>query len=201
MVKIFAKIIAQLSGFASILGLYFAVAPLGTDRPYWHWLAIGFFAVTTFTLIFADIRDDLRVRTRVFKSDSEITRYMAKWVKSSGRTTIFSRDLSWGSEITANQALLQKATRNELTIFLENKTAVSEKLKNNGASIILYGESGFVPESRFTIVGTGKQGARVAVGLAEGGNHIVYQFESGKHPIFALAKDLVSLSQKIGKSS
>lgn len=198
MTRILATTIVQLSAYASIVGLYLTVKPLSEPRPLGHWIAILVFGVLAFSLLYREIRDQLSVRTKTFSSDRGIKNYMCKWISSPGRTVVFSRDLSWGSEGKTREILLRKSKRSELTIFLEAPTPLSDELKKAGANIQVYGQTGFVPESRFTIVGSDKQGARVAVGLLENGKHVVYQFESGQHPIFALAKDLTKLADRVG---
>ena len=196
--KLFINIIVQLSAYASLLGLYLTVIPLSQARPNWHWVIMGCAAVVAILLLIREIKDFLSVRTRRFSTDKGIKNYMCSWISSPGRTVVFSRDLSWGGEPGTKRLLLEKSKKSELTIYLENATALSDELKSAGANIKVYGGTGFVPQSRFTIVGSDKQGARVAVGLFEDGKHAVYQFESGKHPIFALAQDLVNITNKVG---
>lgn len=199
MIRIILTLILQASSYASILGLYFTVKPLSEERPHWHWVALGLgLGIATFLLIYSIIEEG-KARRRVFRSDRGIKKYMRKWISSPGRTVVFSRDLSWGNEDGTRESLVGKSERNELTIFLEKPTEFSDDLKQRGADIRVYGSSGFIPKSRFTIVGAGKQGARVAVGLQEDGKHVVYQFESGKHPIYALAEDLAELARKVEK--
>ncbi|WP_156360297.1 hypothetical protein [Sphingomonas sp. Leaf226] len=201
MTKIFITIVVQISAYASILGLYLTVKPLSEPRPGSHWFFLGCGLVLAIYLLFKEVKDQLSVKTKIFDTEIGIKNYMCKWISSPGRTLVFSRDLSWGSEPGTKSTLLNKSKRSELTIFIEKETALSAELSKAGATIQLYGPTGFIPESRFTIVGAGKQGARVAVGLLENGKHVVYQFESGKHPVFALAKDLALLASRVGTTS
>jgi hypothetical protein len=64
-------------------------------------------------------------------------------------------------------------------------------LKQRGARIHTYQRLRHVPRSRFTIVDYGLEGARVAVGAKLGGRHVIQEFQSGSHPFFAVAEDLV----------
>lgn len=197
MIRVLVTALLQVSAYASILSLYLTVKPLGEARPNWHWFLLVCGGVIAAFLLVKEIKEQLSIRTKVF-SEQGIKKYMCRWISSPGRTVVFSRDLSWGNETKTLNTLLEKSRRSELTIFLERPTDLSEKLRKAGANIQVYGQTGFVPESRFTIVAAGKQGSRVAVGLLENGKHVVYQFESGKHPVFALAKDLASLTGHIG---
>lgn len=106
---------------------------------------------------------------------------------------IFSRDMSWTDEKAIRQVLMEKAGRNELTVFLEHPIPLTDELRRQGAQIVTYGALGHVPRSRFTIVDFGREGARVAVGVKVGNDHVIQEFRSGDHPFFAVAEDLVKL--------
>ena len=63
-----------------------------------------------------------------------------------------------------------------------------------GAEVCVYGTNLLEsPASRFTIIFFGRDGARVAVGRAVGDTHVIDEFNSGSHPAFHLAADLVAL--------
>src|SRR5262245_396895 len=68
---------------------------------------------------------------------------------------------------------------------------ITNDLQRQGASIVTYEDLNHVPRSRFTIVDFGREGARVAVGVRSGSDHIIQEFRSGFHPFFAVAEDLV----------
>jgi hypothetical protein len=196
-VHLIATLIVQLSSFASILGLYFTVLPLSNERPNWHWAMIIAFSALSIFLAFKEIRLKMQERHRKFRNTAAVNRYMCKWISQQGRTVIFSRDLSWGDEYNSKTALMKKARAGDLKIFLHQKTALSDALEGEGAEIVVYGETDHEPKSRFTIVGFGKEGARLAVGTQRGGKPIVYEFESGEDPVFALAEDYAKLLSKV----
>ena len=191
MLKLGAIIIVQLASLASILGLYFTLLPPGADRPFWHWVPIIFAVAVFLQLAFREVSDHLRSAPKVYRSKEKINSYMRDWVSSAGRVVIFSRDMSWAGETEVRQLLLDKAKRNELTVYLERRIPLTDELEQQGAKIVTYEELGHVPRSRFTIVDFGREGARVAVGVKVGDDHVIQQFRSGDHPFFAVAEDLV----------
>jgi hypothetical protein len=124
---------------------------------------------------------------------------MRKWVSSGGRVVIFSRDMTWADEPATRNLLRDKARRNELTVCLEHAISLTDELKQDGATIITYGELVHVPQSRFTIVDFGREGARVAVGVRNGNVHIIQEFQSGIDPLFALADDMVKFLMALSR--
>lgn len=193
MFKLVAIASIQIATCASILSLYFALQPLSTDRPWWHWLLIAFAIIACFLLTLREIAAHLRSAPKTYRSPRKINSYMHKWVSSGGRVVIFSRDMSWAHDEAIRQVLLEKAGRNELTICLEHPIGLTDELRGQGAQIVTYGALGHVPRSRFTIVDFGREGARVAVGVKVGNDHVIQEFRSGDHPFFAVAEDLVKL--------
>jgi len=130
------------------------------------------------------------------KSDAHINTYMCKWISNRGRAVILSRDLSWGNKFNTKTVLLNKSKRKELVIFMQSETTLSKELASAGADLHYYGKE-FSPQSRFTIIGEGKAGSRIAVGTEKKGRHIVYEYDTGEHPITALSDDLIALLRKI----
>ena len=104
---------------------------------------------------------------------------------------IFSRDMSWAGDAPTRQILLEKAGRNELTVFVEHSIPLTEDLRQSGAQIVTYEALGHVPRSRFTIVNFDRDGARVAVGTQVRNKHVIQEFRSGYHPYFSVTEDLV----------
>ena len=193
MFKLVAIASIQIATCASILSLYFALQPLSTDRPWWHWLLIAFAIIACFLLTLREIAAHLRSAPKTYRSPRKINSYMHKWVSSGGRVVIFSRDMSWTDDEAIRQVLMKKARRNELTVCLEHTIRLTDELRRQGARIVTSGALGHVPRSRFTIVDFGREGARVAVGVKVGNDHVIQEFRSGDHPFFAVAEDLVKL--------
>lgn len=191
MTKLVGFVAVQMATCASILGLYFTLLPLSAERPWWHWLLIAFAITACLLLALREVVDYRKFAPKIYRSPKKIKSYMHQWVSSAGRVVIFSRDMSWTDDTNIRQLLLEKASRNELTVCLEHAIPLTDELCKNGAGIVTYGALGHIPRARFTIVDFGREGARVAVGVKVGNDHVIQEFRSGHHPFFAVAEDLV----------
>jgi hypothetical protein len=189
--KIIAIVIVQVGASASILSLYFTFQPFNASRPWWHWLLVAFAIISCMFLTFREIVNSVRFAPKIYRSTKRINAYMHRWVSSGGRVVIFSRDMSWAGDGAIRKLLSEKARRNELTVCLERTIPLTNELQKEGAQVVTYQHLGHVPRSRFTIVDFGREGARVAVGVKFGNDHVIQEFQSGFHPFFAVAEDLV----------
>ena len=181
---------AQCAAAASIIGLYFSL-PHRDDLP---WMSKGLIAFALIACALAaalEIWSLIRRRPKFFTKDEAIIRYMRKWVSCAGRTTIFSRDMTWAKDFQAKSALMKKAKSDELVLLVHSMNKDIEEFKLAGAEVYLYGHLGHIPRSRFTIVGFKKEGSRVAIGTRIGERHVIEEFQSGFHPIFGVTEDLV----------
>lgn len=196
MSRLWGNIFAVAASLASLLGLYFTLAPSGNDRPLWHLGLIAVAVVASVYLIVAEAVEYYHKAPKSFKSNDAINTYMRNWLKSGGRSLIFSRDMSWADEPTTRDILISKANRGELVLCVEHEMPLATSLRQAGAKIIRYGELNHVPRSRFTIVDFEKDGARVAIGGHVNGAHLIQEYQSGQHPLFALADDLAKILMK-----
>ena len=195
-VRYFRTFIPNVASYASIIGLYLAAFPWDKDRPEWHWILLALVAILGVYTSWIEFITAKRESRITFHKTEAVSRYMSEWVSRPGRTVIFSRDLSWGTEFNSKPALLKKARSKELTIYLEKMTAFASELQSEGAEILLYDGVCPKPMSRFTIVGYEKEGARIAVAAPKGGLHTIYEFDFGEHPIFSIAQDLLNTISK-----
>lgn len=139
---------------------------------------------------------------RVFKqSDPEsIKNYMLQWIFYGGRVAIWTRDMSWAKDDDSKKLLLQKAKDGELIICLPSQTNFSLELENEGAIIYEYGKELLSdPSARFTIAYYGREGSKVAIGRAKADEHVVEEFNSGSHPAFHLAYELVQIAKSVSQ--
>lgn len=127
---------------------------------------------------------------------------MFRWIKKGGRVTIFTRDMSWArNDKDIKDMLLQKAINNELTIILAKNKGFTEYLEKNGANIYTYGEFGYTPNSRFTIVRTGRIDSKVAIGKEQNGKHFIEEFSSSDGYQFPIANDLAKFLIKYSQAN
>jgi hypothetical protein len=161
------------------------------------WWAIALLVSATFFFGMLVVLEFLAHRgRRVFaKCDTEgIKKYMHAWIEHGGRVAIWSRDLSWAHNDETRGILREKAARGELILCLPEQNELAMELGDAGAEICAYGAKRLEsPTSRFTIAFFGRDGARVAVGRADGDTHVIDEFNAGRHPAFHLAEDLIAL--------
>lgn len=188
----------HVASFASILGLYLSAMSQGEQSTQWYRLPVLAFAVIFLGVAVWDLWLIWQRRPRRFTEDAKIALYMAEWIQQQGRAVVFSRDLSWTSNVRAKEALKVKAKSGDLKLFVEEMVPVAEELRTLGAQVITYKNLGHIPRSRFTIVGHERAGSRVAIGARLGGAHVVEEFEEGAHPLFSLALDMVKFVEAGG---
>lgn len=188
------RVLALLASLASLLGLLVMFLPAPGNLPWWAialLLSAAAFAILLVALEFLAHR-----RRRVYaNSDREgIRRYMHAWIEHGGRVAIWTRDMTWAQNAETRRLLARKARQRELILCLPEQNELSAELAAAGAEVCTYGTSRLeAPASRFTIVFFGRDGARVAVGRAVGDTHVIDEFDSGAHPAFHLAEDLIAL--------
>ncbi|MEC7741374.1 MAG: hypothetical protein VYE13_02755 [Pseudomonadota bacterium] len=195
--RIFKSIFLNVASYASVVGVYLTVLPIGQDRPDWHWIVISLFGVLSAYSAYDDYMNFSQESHKTYSTTKKVNKFMNQWVQNEGRTVIFTRDMSWGEEFEIKPTLMRKARAKQLKIYLQSRTDLSDELQTAGADIVEYSAAAYEPKSRFTIVGAGKQGARVAVGTKRNGKHVVYKFESGDDPVFAIAEDLTEMLGKL----
>ena len=193
-------LVLQAAAFASIFGLYFTLVPPSEQRSGWHFVILVVAIAAAILLLVREGVIYKRSAPKVYKDSKKINDYMYRWIGSGGRVVIFSRDMSWASGDEIRRLLFEKAENNELTICLEHSIPLTGELQNAGATIVYYEDYNHVPRSRFTIIDFEREGARVAVGVNEDGNHVIQEFRSGTHPIFAVCEDLAKFVINRNKS-
>jgi len=187
---------------ASITTLFFGMLPDPTTYSPWE---IFFLAISAFfvcLIVVFEIRE--RPKNRVFKKgdDIGILNYMHDWIKHGGRIAIWTRDMSWANNVNTKRILTAKAEDGELIIMLPTKIPLSQELADAGAEVFYYSNHRLdPPSSRFTIANFGKGGSSVAVGSPHGDTHIIEEYNSGDHPAYDIANDLVKLAQSVSGSN
>lgn len=196
--ELIQKLVAHLASFASFIGLLVAFLPSPQKWEWWVTVLVVS-AVLAFVIVVV-LEFSNRPRRHIFTlgDAKRIKRYMHNWIDQGGRVAIWSRDLSWADNPDTIQVLTKKAQRNELILCLPELTTLAQSLADAGAEVCAYGIANLEsPASRFTITFFGRDGAQVAVGRAVSNNHIIDEFESGDHPAFYLAEDLVALARAL----
>ncbi len=185
------RLLAIAGSYISLLGLVPVV-----HEGKWSSLMIGLavlFLLLTIGLLVLEFKARPPQTVYAKEDSAGIRAYMEQWIAKGGRVAIWSRDLTWANTPSVKDRLLEKAHNNELVLCVPQATPLSNELSNAGAEVRVYAAGNYAPASRFTIIDFGKQGARVAVGRAQGDFHIIDEFDATTHPAFYLAQDLVDL--------
>ena len=189
--RLFINLILLWASYASLLSLFLTLESPAAIRSDWQWALLGAFFLSALIFSYLEYKDYVQTSPKKFYNQAGINAYMCRWVSSGGRVVIFSRDMSWAHDSKVKDLLMAKAGRGDLTICLEKQIELTAHLQRAGAKIVEYKDLGHVPRSRFTIVNFEREGAQVAVGVTENGQHVIQEFRSGSHPFFAVAEDLV----------
>ena len=185
------KLVSHLGSTASIYG-----AVIINSGP----LAISFylcFAVLFILTAYFIVKHDRDLK--ICRNDLDIDNEMKKIVSRKGRMLIMTRDMSWcndNSEIW--RSLIKKANDRELEIFMAEETPNSKKLENNGALIKYYGNIGFEPKVRFTLMHYKTPSAKVAIGYKnKDDKHVIQYYRMDTSSPIHLAEDITRLLEKI----
>lgn len=193
----YLKWFGHLGTLGSLIGIIFLIK--GNENP--SAFLMGFLICLAIILFILAIVWEMRLSQKnkgiYCKNEKEINEYMFRWINKGGRVTIFTRDMSWAEDdIVIKDMLLKKAMKNELTIILAKNKGLTKNLEQNGANIYTYGELGYTPNSRFTIVRTGRIDSKVAIGKEQNGKHFIEEFSSADGYQFHIANDLVNFLMK-----
>jgi hypothetical protein len=191
MIVLFLELLGIIGSVASIAGLAAFIRPTGYVLTARDGGLIGLAAVLIVLACYVRVNEYVERRPIILKSKKAIRDYMYAWISQSGRVVIFTRDLTWVEDAEMQDMLRIKAKKSELSVCLPKKVALSEELRELGASIYTYPELDLTPTSRFTIINLGSHDARVAIGHRRKGRHYIHEASAGEDPLFAIANDLV----------
>lgn len=195
---LFRQWVTSITTFATLIALVYSLKGSSKDftRPQQFLLFAAVIVLSIdIILTFRDFRGRTERRYRAGKRQtSRVRDFMYDWLRTGGRATVFSRDLSWirSDDTSIRELMKQKAEQDELTVVVPKSTALTRELQNCGATIVTYEDLDYVIQSRFTLVGAGRPGARVAIGHAASGAHVI-EVVDANHPAFYLAVDLVEV--------
>ena len=191
------RLLALAAAIVTLLGLVLPHVPSPDDLPWWG-VALAVISAISFLILVVLEVQSVRARWIFDHRDVRgIRKYMHDWIQHSGRVAIWTRDMSWAQNDDTWSLLEAKAKAGELIICLPESMPFTRRLQELGAEICAYGSEASSPASRFTIVFFGRDGAQVAVGRSQGRAHVIDEFDSGEHPVFYIAEDLVRLARKV----
>src|SRR5581483_995546 len=177
------KLIALTASFASLIGLLVVFLPSPNKLPWWAMVLVVFGSLCLVLLVVLECLSHQGFRIYAKNDQDGIKRYMHNWIEHGGRVAIWSRDMSWAQNSETGRLLKEKARHHELILCLPERNGFADELAAVGAEVCAYGRDYLEsPASRFTIVFFGRDGARVAIGRADGDTHIIEEFSAGRHP-------------------
>ena len=143
---VIGRVIGVLASYASLIGLLFVFQPASvgiTDSyknlPFWQTLLLWSAIILVAYTLYREISDWAVGRRKVYPIGShKISDYMYKWISTGGRIAIFTRDMTWASEPKIRAMLLEKASIDELNIFMPTLKGIASELKDEGAHIYTY---------------------------------------------------------------
>jgi hypothetical protein len=202
MIRFVRQLVTSIGTYGTLLALVYSLKQTG--RPFTRWQ--GVLLLVGIALLAADlgfiVRDYVKRPQRRFrrtaKQERRIRDFMHAWLGSNGRVAVFSRDLSWvkHDDHALRELLLAKARARELTVVVPAPTPLTDNLAVEGAEIVTYPDLDFVIQSRFTLIGLGRTGGRVAIGHTQDGVHVIDQLDA-PDPAFFMANDLVEVMRRI----
>lgn len=181
-----------LAAAASLVGLFFTVRPQTQPLSALQTFFLAIVGIVFVGAAFSDIRAEKKKSAKKYKSADKINKYMYEILKNSGACDICSRDASWIAEDSIYPLLINKANNHELTFLVHKKTHEVKVLEEAGAEVIEYGELGFDPITRFTIVNSKNHAySFVAIGKKKPNEpHIIEELDAS-HPTYSMATDLI----------
>jgi hypothetical protein len=151
-----AKIIGVLSSVLSLVSFFYVQEYAGLR---WIFLISG----VCCTIIILSL-DKEKGPIKCSNEEKNIE-YMCNWISTDGEVVVFSRNLSWVKDDKV--AAVLKSKGNELSICAENDSKLLSEFRKAGVNVYLYGELGFKPVSRFTIIRANKSGKQIAIAQFE----------------------------------
>ena len=191
------RLAASLAAYASLAIVAWSLRPEGEELKTWQWIVISLSVLILVYDVSTTLYHYIRTRPRTFattpKGRQRITRFMYDWIRNSGRTAIYSRDMSWATEDPVHCLLIEKARNDELVLVLPRPTPLSAELEAAGAQIVTYMGINHDPRARFTIADYGRGDARVAIGITQDSRHRIEVYAAGTDHAFQLSEDLLRI--------
>jgi hypothetical protein len=190
------KLIKTLTVIATIILGWFGSVPtiltLPVSKEAAHLLVFlsGVFVVI---LVFAEFHDYWKNKPHSFKHERDTYPFMCN-VVSNASPIIFSVRMSYAVREDVREVLRQRASEGDLTICLPRMVPFAQELKNLGATIYIYADEDFTPQSRFTIVRHDRGDAQMFYGHEVNGKFIIQHFRAAdQEPAYFLARDLINI--------
>lgn len=122
---------------------------------------------------------------------------MYRLINQGTNVAIFSRDMSWPDD-RLEDLLMRKSVSHSLTLVMPKPTALSDRLKDGGATVCYYGNiyKGVI-NTRFTLINLERHSTVLAVGRTNDHVHRIERFSDQSDPALLMAEDMFKLIKEI----
>ncbi len=204
--KTIVNMISAVGTAASILSLAFIEGL--SEKIKYGFIILGI--VCLVVLLFGIFQDkkNMQINEIICTSDEKIKEEMKTLIKMQGKICIMSRDLTWVDD-GIKKCIIEK--KSSILIFAEHKTDLTKKFEEAGVDIRYYGKTGFIPNTRFTVVRYNKNDRQVAIANTKNTlrtknkmRHTIYMTcdnPNDKRDLWlsSLAYDMISLCEKVSE--
>lgn len=197
-----SKLIGQI---ASAIGVFCSIISLLTFSKTPIWVKIIIAGVAIFCLsamLILGIKNNMK-NNIICDSEEKIKVEMKKMLQEQGKIVVMSRSLGW---VDDEILVATGRKKDRLIVYAEKENDITKKLKDQGVTVRLYGRTGFIPKTRYTIIRYGRNDAQVNVAETHSRirlhrfQHIIHQTSSAEEYdgyIVSLAIDMVNLMEKV----
>lgn len=204
--KTMVNAISAMGTIASILGLAF-IKEMPHGMKYFFIIA----GILGLAILLYDIyieKKNMQINEMICTSDDQIKEEMQNLINMQGKICIMSRDLTWVDE-KIKKCIIEK--KSSILIFAEKETDLTKALEKNDVDIRYYGKTGFIPNTRFTVVRYNKSDRQVAIANTKNTlreknrmEHTIYMTSGDPNDkrdswLSSLAYDMISLCEKISE--
>lgn len=200
------EIISAIASGASILSLAFL-----PELPQLARFLIGILGIACIIFLIKLAFSEKQINETVCHTNEEIRQKMKDIIKIQGKICILSRDLSW---IDDDILGVLAGKRDSVLVFAEVENEITRKLVKVGVRVKYYGDTGFTPVTRFTVIRYNRDDRQVAIANTRNTihsrsnfiTHTIYM-TSGLHEdrkdrwLNSLAFDMIMLFEKVSKEA
>lgn len=196
--KLMGQIVSAIGVFCSIISLL-----TFTETPIWVKIIIVVVAIICLlVLLVLGIKSNMK-NNIICDSEDKIKAEMKKMLQEQGKIVVMSRSLGW---VDDEILVATGRKKDRLIVYAEKENDITKKLKDQGVIVRLYGRTGFIPKTRYTIIRYGRNDAQVNVAKTQSRirlhrfKHIIHQTSSTEECddyVVSLAIDMVNLMEKV----
>lgn len=151
--KLIGQIVSAIGVFCSIISLLaFSKTPI--------WVKIIIVVVAIFCLsamLILGIKNNMK-NSIICDSEEKIKVEMKKMLQEQGKIVVMSRSLGW---VDDEILVATGRKKDRLIVYAEKENDITKKLKDQGVTVRLYGRTGFIPKTRYTIIRYGRNDASI----------------------------------------